>query len=75
MKGTGTATVHIENGAIKLKSVKYVPSMKKNLLSIGAIADAGHRTIFTAQNCWIINHDGKVVASAHRDPSNGLYCF
>ena len=75
VKGTGTTTVHIENGAIKLKSVKYVPSMKKNLLSVGAIADTGHRTIFTAKNCWIVNHDGKMVASGHRDPSNGLYCF
>ena len=75
VKGTGIATIHTENGAIMLKSVKYVPSMKKNLVSVGAIADTGHRTIFTAKNCWIINHDGKMVASGHRDPSNGLYCF
>ena len=75
VKGTGTATVHTENGAIKLKLVKYVPSMKKNLLSVGAIADTGHRTIFSARSYWILNHDGKVVASGHRDPSNELYCF
>ena len=29
VKGTCTATIHTDNGAIKLKSVKYVPSMKK----------------------------------------------
>ena len=35
VQGTGTATVQTNNGAIKLKSVKYVPSMKKNLISRG----------------------------------------
>ena len=49
--------------------------MKKNLLSVGAIADTGHRTVFSNRSCWIINNDGEVVASGHRDPSNGLYCF
>ena len=75
IKGTGTTTVHTNNGAIKLKSIKYVPSMRKNLLSVGAIVDTGHRTIFSDRSCWIINNDGKVVASGNRDPSNGLYCF
>ena len=44
--GTSSATVTIESGAIKLKSVKYVLSMRKNLMSVGAIADSGHRIVF-----------------------------
>ena len=75
VKGTGTTTVRTDNGAIKLKSVKYVLSMKKNLLSMGAIANTGHRAVFSNRSCWIINNDVEVVASGHIDPSNRLYCF
>ena len=75
IEGTGTTTVQTSNGAIKLKSVKYIPSMKKNLMSVGAIADTGHRILFSSQKCWVINSQGVVVASGHRDPSNGLYSF
>ena len=75
VRGNGTATVQTENGAIKLKSVKYVPSMRKNLISIGAIADSGLRVIFSSQDCWIISNEGNVLATGNRDPSNGLYRF
>ena len=70
---TSSATVTTESGAIKLKSVKYVPSMRKNLMSVGAIADSGHRIVFSNHECWIINLQGKIVASGRRDPKNGLY--
>ena len=71
--GTSSATVTTESGAIKLKSVKYVPSMQKNLMSVGAIADFGHRIVFSNHECWIINLQGQIVASGRRDPKNGLY--
>ena len=71
--GTSSATVTTESGAIKLKSVKYVPSMQKNLMSVGAIADSGHRIVFSNHECWIVNLQGKIVASRRRDPKNGPY--
>ena len=71
--GTSSATMTTESGAIKLKSVKYVPSMQKNPMSVGAIADSGHRIIFSNHQCWIINLQGQIVASGRRDPKNGLY--
>ena len=51
--------------------------MKKNLISIGSIADGGNIVIFDASQCWIIdkNDKGKVLATGHRDPNNRLYCF
>ena len=75
VQGTGTATVQTNNGAIKLKSVKYVLSMTKNLISVGAIADTDHRIIFSSQRCWVMNNKGITIASGHRDPFNGLYSF
>ena len=75
VQGTGSATVQTNNGAIKLKSVKYVPSMTKNLISIGALADIGHKILFSSGNCWVINNKNMVIASGHRDPVNGLYKF
>ena len=73
--GTGSATVNTEDGSIKLKSVKYVPSMRKNLVSVGAIADSSHKVSFSKSHCWITNTQGYVIASGRRDHSNGLYYF
>lgn len=41
IRGSGLATVQTATGEIKVNPVKYVPSMRKNLLSVGAIADSG----------------------------------
>ena len=75
VKGSGTATVSTKLGAIKLKEVQYVPSMMKNLVSVGALADAGHCILFLKQYCWIVDTDNYIVASAQRDSQNGLYSF
>jgi hypothetical protein len=74
---TGTSSVRTDSGVIKLANVKYVPSMKKNLISVGSIADGGNLVIFDKSQCWIIDkHDnGKILATGHRNPSNRLYCF
>ena len=36
IKGIGSSTVKIVFSKIKLKHVKYVPSMKRNLISVGS---------------------------------------
>lgn len=75
VRGSGSTIVQTQSGEIKLKPVKYVPSMKKNLVSVGAIADAGYKIIFSSQQCWIIDTLGHIIASNKRDISNGLYYF
>ena len=64
-----------KSGSIKLKTVSYVPSMTKNLISVGAIADCRYKVIFSDLQCWVIDKQGNTIASGHRDSSNGLYCF
>ena len=49
--------------------------MTKNLISVEALADIGHRILFPSRNCWVINNKNMVIASGHRDPVNGLYKF
>ena len=73
--GQGNATVKTPTGEIKLKPVKYVPSMTRNLISVGAIADCGNNVIFSDKKCWIVNKQGDVIGSSLRNTSNGLYCF
>ena len=75
VKGFGTAIVSTKSSVIKLKEVQYVPSMTKNLVSIGALADAGHRILFSKQYCWIVDTNNYIVASAQHDSQNGLYSF
>ena len=71
---TGTSSVRTDSWEIKLSNVKYVPSMKKNLISVGSIADGGNLVIFDASQCWIIdkNDRQKILAIGHRDPINRL---
>jgi hypothetical protein len=77
MKGTSTSTMRTNSGEIKLTNVKYVPNMKKNLISVGSITDTGHNVVFSDLHCWILdkfNHD-HIIAIGHRDMHNGLYYF
>lgn len=73
--GTSSATMNTSDGAIKLKLVKYVHSMTKNLVFVGAIADSSCKVVFSSSQCWITDQQGKLVALGKRDPQNGLYCF
>jgi hypothetical protein len=47
VKHTGSSTVRTNSGEIKLTNVKYVPSMKKNLMSVGAISDTRNLVLFS----------------------------
>jgi hypothetical protein len=48
--------------------------MKKNLISVGTLADDDNTVIFSDTHCWVIK-DHHIIALGHRDHSNGLYHF
>ena len=73
VRGTGTSFVQTPSGVIKLNEVKYVPSMQKNLISVGSLADEGHVVVFSHTYCWILDKDHKIVVLGQRDPNNALY--
>ena len=75
VQGTGTSNVQTPAGSIKLTNVKYVPTLTKSLVSVGAITDTGSKVIFSASNCWVTDpvNPEHIVAIGNRDPHNGLY--
>jgi hypothetical protein len=45
-------------------------------MSVGAVADIGNLVLFSKENCFILDqNDHSIIASGHRTPENGLYCF
>ena len=76
-KGTSSYTLRNTTGEIKLANVYYVPSMKKNLISIGSIVESDHIIVFTASHCYVYdkNQPSKLIATGKRDPTNSLFCF
>ena len=77
MKRTGTATSKSSVGEIKLTSVKYVSSFKKNLISVGIGVDIQNIVVFSNSYCWILDSKDQkcVVAMDHKGRLNGLYRF
>jgi hypothetical protein len=47
--------VVVHNKEIKMNNVLYVPSVKKNLLFIGAIVNMGYVVMFSPNKCWIVS--------------------
>ena len=67
----GDMMVSLSNGLIlKLKNVNHVPKLKRNLISIGQLADVGMKTTFDNDVCKIIK-DAMVVA--HGKKKDTLY--
>jgi hypothetical protein len=76
IQGSGSASVQTPTSEIKLTDVKYVPSFRKNLMSVGAVADTGNLVFFSKENCFTLDQkDHSIIASGHRSSGNGLYCF
>lgn len=58
----------------KATNVLYVSSLKKNLLSVGAIADKGVVSVFGKKRCLMIcSQTRQILAGWSRDPRNGVY--
>ncbi len=73
--GKGIAIVVYQNETKSMNNILYVPSVKKNLLSIGALVDMGCIVVFGKAKCWILptNISNKVLTFGVRDVENGLY--
>jgi hypothetical protein len=72
VEGHGKATIS-DNKVVD--NILYVPSMKKNLLSVGKFADQGMITLFSSRNCWIFHKHSpyKVILTGTRESNNSLY--
>ena len=52
--GKGDVVVSLSNGlTLKLRNVRHVPKLKRNLISVGQLADGGMKTIFDDDVCKI----------------------
>jgi hypothetical protein len=60
--GEGTV-VAAHNEEIKMNNVLYIPGVKKNLLSVGAIANMGYVVMFIPNKCWIVSkkHPHRII--------------
>jgi hypothetical protein len=75
LRGKGAIKLATDEGTIKLTNVLYVPSLQRNLVSVGALTDIGNALLFYDTTVWILNNlqDRKIIAIGHRDKTNGLY--
>ena len=65
--GKGDVVVSLSNGSIlKLRNVRHVPKLKKNLISVGQLADVGMKTVFDGdvykitKGAMVMTHGKKV---------------
>lgn len=73
--GSGDVNVKSDCGEIKMTNVMYVPSLKRNLISVGSLTDKGHVIVFTNRKCLVLDNDRnkQIVAQGVRHKGNGLY--
>ncbi|KAM7248937.1 hypothetical protein ACFE04_008359 [Oxalis oulophora] len=57
---------NIQTKSVNLKNVRYVPKLRRNLLSVSAITANGFRVIFSADYAEIVDFENNVVLTAHR---------
>ena len=78
VKATGRGSVELllsvsgKSVRCKLENVVYAPTMAFNMLSVGAMARGGKRSVFLEKSCYI-EKDGRVIAEGCM--SDGLYCL
>jgi len=69
--GKGDVVVNVPNGStVKLRNVRHVPKLKKNLISIEQLANRGMKTTFDSDVCKTTK--GAMVI-AHRKKKGTLY--
>lgn len=79
VEGSGSTKICTKDGEIKLREVLYVPSFKKNLISLRCLAQIEKLIAFSNNQCWIMSKHNKLTLASHQDEMNGLYriklCF
>lgn len=73
IEGLESAKLCINDGEIKLHKVLYVSSFKKNLISIGCLAESKKLIAFANQQCWILKKNKRLTIARIRDRGNELY--
>jgi transposase InsO family protein len=76
IQGQGNVNLPSPTGEIKqVSSVYFVPGLKKNLLSVGQIAELGCLVIFDETRCIVVTKDrpSQILARGRRSPHNGLH--
>jgi transposase InsO family protein len=73
--GTGRTNLTLPSGNVTtIQDILYVPGIKKNLLSVGAIADSGAVLIFSSDKCHILDEQThQTLATASRSHASDLY--
>jgi hypothetical protein len=73
--GTGRTNLTLPSGNVTtIQDILYVPSIKKNLLSVGAIADFGAVLIFSSDKCHILDEQThQTLATASCSHASDLY--
>jgi hypothetical protein len=63
-----------EGNTKAIPGVMYSPTIQKNLLSVGFIADQNHSLEFTSEGCYIRRRDTKdLIAFVSHENGHGLY--
>lgn len=63
----GDVQIKLPNGCIwKLNDVRHVPSLKRNLISVGQLASSGYVTVF-ADDFWKVTKGSMVVARSKKE--------
>ncbi|KAL3694940.1 hypothetical protein R1sor_008591 [Riccia sorocarpa] len=75
IEGVTDVLINLNGVAQTLTDVLYVPTMKKNLISIGQLADMGYLIIFYVSKCVVVSKSNlrKTIATGYRMSHNGLY--
>ena len=73
----GFTTIASTSGEIKLPNVLFVPTLHRNLISVGLLVDQGHAIMFTKSQCLILDNifNKCIMATGTRNLANGLYLF
>ncbi|KAL8162057.1 hypothetical protein V2J09_013546 [Rumex salicifolius] len=58
--GKGTINIKLNGSAWKLRDVRHIPDLRKNLISVGQLADGGYTTIFHGDN-WKVLKGAMIV--------------
>lgn len=57
-----------------LPDVLYIPTISRNLLSIGKLTDQGHTVMFDSKHCYVVNnHNQPVFLQGVQDPITKVY--